>query len=289
MGTHSGIHGNINSISTVMDFSVSDTQAPQQFVASNTLNGNATREGVNDWTGSYNALGGTPLVLPGQFFAFAGYTAPNDDVLGVDGQIATGNAIVDTVTINWDWSSGAIISHSVGFSGNLALVIASGSATVDATAPTALPVCPTIIDYGADTSEIELDNVQSATLTITAANSAFVNSSTIVGSTCWTGRKAGPINFTMSAVLQDDTQVAALVKGTNERFRLYVDGTDFWELLYCHVGDWSDLDVNPATGTIITQTLNTVMSGVLPAGTLGRITLPGADPTATVYWGALKV
>lgn len=261
----------------------------QQFVASNTLGGNSAREGVNSWTGSYNALGGTPLVMPGEIFAFAGYTAPTTGVLGTNGQIASGNAIVDSVTINWDWSSGAIINHSVNFSGDLAYAVADGVATVDVTIPTALPVCPTIIDFGADTSEVEIDNIQSATLTITAANQSFVNSSTIVAGTCWTGMRAGPINFTFSIVLQDSERPANLGKGVSERFRVFVDSTDFWELMFCHVGDYSDLSANPDTGAIITQTLNTVMNGVLAVGTKGRITLPGVDPTSSVYWGALKV
>ena len=45
--------------------------------------------------------------------------------------------------------------------------------------------------------------------------------------------------------------------------------------------------VNPDTGAIITQTLNTVMDGSPASGAKGRITVPGGDPKVAVYWGTL--
>lgn len=286
MGVHSGKWGTINGVNTVGQWSVNDIQASQKFVASNTKGGAGRRAGVKDWNGSYNAWGELPAVLPGAAFTFDGYTAPDTEVYNDGGTIISGNAIVDSVAITYNWGTGAIISHVVNFSGNGPLTRDVDAAILDAASVVAPTVCAASILY-ADSDDFAdytaLAAVEQVVLTITSENKSYANSDT----NCWMQRKPGPIDFTLAVTQQDnyaDLPAKDLFKGADYGIKF---GTDFgvpllrWELQYCHLKEVTGLTVNRETGDIIKRTLNFEMNG-FPAGfPVGKILRPGS---ATAWW-----
>lgn len=276
MGYHSGMWGVINGQSTVRNWSLNTTSSPFAYKASNTAGGTARVDGTKDWNGSFNQLGAIPLLMPGDSFAFAGYTAPDDDVLGSNGTCYSGTAIVDQVVCSWNWGASEALNIAVNFSAN-GVISSASSIYSDATAPQEYTICGTKIEYGDSGSETELENVAAATLTFSAANQGSVNSS----SSCYMQRRPGPIDWTAAITLEDNTQPITL--GTSERFLFYIDDTYYWELQWGLIRDYSNLTVNRETGAIIRQTMNVDMDGI-KSGVQGTITLPGTSSGAGEEW-----
>lgn len=251
MTVHGGKFSAVNGKRSIRQWSVNDAHTPAKGVASNTLNGTMRRPGVQDWTGSYNAFGAQPEVLPGESFSFVGYTAPDNDVSGV-GRTYVGTALVESIVISWNYQNGELLSHVVNFGGDLALT--SGSATVtDTSDPDALPVCGTKLEYDfSDDNYVELDNILSMQLTISSALQTYVNSSTA----CWTGRKAGPLDWTLAITQQDNVRASIFDKGDRVRLKLFVDDTLFWSLIWGQVRDFTGITADRETGAILQRTIN---------------------------------
>lgn len=285
MSVHSGKFGVVNGQSTSMGWNLTDGQAAQPFRTSNSACGTIRRQGVRSWSGSYNMAGGTPSVMPGDSISWAGYTAPDDDVSGT-GQRASGTALVSSVVITWNWETAEILKHVVNFVGHLALTWDQGVYS-DATSVVAPEVCGTKVQYDDATKKVITD-LKSASLTISSDIKSYVNSSTYVGSKCWTGQKAGPIDFEI-ALVQDcnerdesggDDHAPPL--GTDLALEMFVDSTDYWDLQWAQVMEYSNLTVDNDTGDIISRTINLAMNGN-KAGTNGSITKPGAG---SAWWPA---
>lgn len=277
MGVHSGKLAVLNGMSTVRNWTIVDDITNPKYSASNTLSGTGRVSGIQSWNGTFAFYGGVPSVLPGQSFAFLGYTSPDDDISGA-GQRATGNAMIDSVAITWNWANGEIISSVANFSGDLDLVWASGSQIFDATAPDVPSVCGAKIevsDNGADFTA--LDNCTQAVLTITAANQKYVNSST----NCWTGMKAGNIDFTLAITREDN--IFTMAKGANKVVKLWNSATalDFWLLKWAKVKGFTGITANPETAEIIKHTVTLEKNGFV-GGVVGAITMPGGVD----YWPA---
>lgn len=273
MGVHSGKFAVVNGMSTVRNWNVSDLITNPRYVASNTLGGSGRVSGIQDWNGSFGFYGAVPPVMPGEIFSFLGYTAPNDDISGSNGQRGSGDAIVDNIAIVFNWQNGEIISGTVNFSGDGALAWASGAAITDATAPDVPSICGVKIELSDDDAAFtELANLSQATLTISAANVSYVNSSTA----CWTKRKAGPLDWNLSLTLDDDV---FLVKGANKVVRVYIDATTFYKLKWGKMKDINGITANIETGDIIRHTAMFEMNGFV-AGVAGQIVLPDAS----VFW-----
>ena len=280
MSVESGRLGLVNGESTVRQWNISRQGNPVSGIASNTRSGTVRRPGVNDWSGSFNNYGGVPLKLPGDTFTFDGYTAPDSGTGGTAGDVWSGNAIVDSIAMTWNWASGEMLSYVTNFSGNGELTVGTDTHS-DSTDPAIFIPCGTKIDYGASASETEWDNLVQAVLTITAANVAFANSSTVASGSCWTQRKAGPIDWTLAVTEQNNAGLPSAIDiEESERFRLWVDSSDYWELEWGIVGDFSGLDVNRESGAIIQRTVNISMDGH-DGSSLGKIVLPGAS---TPWW-----
>lgn len=278
MGVHSGKFATVNGISTVRNWTVVDDITNPKFTASNTLGGTGRVSGIQSWSGSFGFFGGMPSVLPGEIFAFLGYTAPDDDISGA-GMRAAGNAVVDNVVITYNWANGDIISSVANFSGDLALAWASGAQIVDATAPDVPSICGAKIETSDDGAAFTvLPNVTQAVLTISAANQKYVNSST----NCWTGIKPGPIDFTL-AITREDNLINALAKGANKVIKLWHSATalDFWLLKWGKVKGFTGITANSETGEIIKHTVTLEKNGFV-GGSVGEVTAPGS----VAYWPA---
>lgn len=274
MGVHSGKFAVLNGFSTVRNWNISDTITNPKYVASNTLSGTGRGVGIQDWSGSFGFYGAVPTVFPGETFAFLGYTAPVDDVEGSVGQRGTGNAIVDSVAITWNWTNGEIINAVANFSGNGSLAWASGAAIEDVSAPDVPSVCGTKIQASIPDGSafVDIANVEQAVLTISAANQSYVNSST----NCWTARKPGIIDWTLALTIQDDIFIG---KGLDKQIKCFIDATDFYLLKWGKMKDISGITANRETGEIIKHNATFEMNGFV-GGVAGQIVLPDES----IWW-----
>lgn len=282
MTIHSGKFAAIDGFDTVAMWSLNEQQAPAKGVASNTAFGPVRRAGVRSWSGTYKGYGGTPALLPGQLAAFVGYGAPTNDISG-NGLRYSGNIMADTVTITWNWRTGELISHTVNWSGDLALTIADGAAVVDVAIPDMPSVVLAKVEWKPAASGIltAFPNVSQATLALSAQNQPYVNSSTVIAGKLWTGRRSGPIDWSCAIQQDDDIRVGATVPqiADDVELKLFVDAATFWLLKWGHVRDYTGLTANRETGAIISRTCNIDMTAH-DGTTLGVIT----KPDAANYW-----
>ena len=290
MSVLTGINAAVNGISTVNSFTIDRTSTPGSTIASNTGNAPLKTKGILAWSGTITAKGSAPSVsnMPGLFFVFTGYVGPDTDVVpvGAIGTTYTGTAIVDSIAITFDHNTNEANGYVISFSGHLALTFADGQAEIlDATTPDIENPCGFDISwspqFNTTTPVINILTAwTTATLTITAENVSYSDSSTHVVDECWMGMKRGNIGFTLD-ISQNESEVAlatTMVIGTNIGVRIAVNGTDNWELQYCHVENISDVNCDRTTGDIISITTNLSMSSHDDAGVLGYIALPGEDP-----------
>jgi len=271
MGVLSGILGAVDGKKSVRSWTITTTNEIAAFVTSGGKHGTGRIAGNGDWNGSYEALGHTPEVMPGEALVFTG------TIDGTNG--ATGTAIVDSVTINWDQEGGAPITHTVNFSSNGALTLGAAAAT-DVVVPTPVPsvACKVMLDLVGGTPA-ELVDVRNMSLTITAGNAAYKSSSSAGG----TLRTAGNIDFTLSISVYTDDFANLPAAGDVKEVHLYVDDTLFWSLKWVIFGDASDLKVDVEEAAIVSATLNGAMNGtalLVATQTLGEIAQPGP----TVWW-----
>lgn len=289
MSVHSGKFGVVNGMSTVRNWSITDSMAPKNYVASNTLFGTGRRRGVETWSGNFSHYGHTPSVFPGEQFEFIGYTAPNNDVTG-PGLRYKGQALVENIQLNWNWGGGDIISAVVNFQGHVGLTIqAAGNELYDLVVPTVPPIYGTKIMYSTNGVDfVEWENLATAQLTISCALQEYVNSSSVVANRIWTGRKSGPIDWTL-AVTEQDVDRSKFSKGDDLILRLYVSATEYYELKWAQVAEFTGITVDRETGAIIQQTVNLNMNGFDPAalsynGSVGHILLPDGSQ----WWPAAQ-
>lgn len=274
MSVHSGKFGVVNGQSTIRNWTVTETRNNVRYRASNTRGGSGRVPGVHSWQGSFAGMGGLPLVMPGEVFTFAGYTAPTDNVLGANGQRITGQAIVDNIAITWDWAAANPVSYQVNFSGHLDPTWTSAAALSDATIPEIEPPCGIIFEYSIDdgTTFAELEDLTTATLTLTAENQSYVNSST----NCYTGRIAGPFDWTLAITQQSDERAGgAFDIGDNLVLKAYTNPTEYWLLKWGMLKDFTGLNVDRESGAILQRTMNLEMNGFV-GGAVGKVEKPGA-------------
>lgn len=282
MTVHSGKRGRVNGVDTMRRFTIVETERQPKAVASNTLLGTARRRGVRSWTGSYDAYGEQPVTgaMPGETFSFIGYGAPADDISG-NGLRYEGDCVVKQVRIKWDWKSGAVLSHTVDFDGHLELSKASGADPGDADPPNLKQVGGTKLTWAANTGTpaTELANLSSMELTISAAVADYVNSSTYLSGVLWTGRKAGPIDWNLRIVQEDDESIVGFSPGDFVNLRLFTDSTNYWELTTGLISGYSGFTVNRETGEIISRSIDVGMNAYY-GSSAGVIKLPGG----TTWW-----
>lgn len=283
MGIHSGKFCVIDGVSTTREWSISDDQALQEFVASNTLFGTGNVPGVNEWSGSYNVYGHSPPALPGDLFSFLGYTAPDNDSTG-PGLRYSGFAMAESLQVNWNWQGGEIINAQVSFKGHLALTAsAAGSEIQDLEVPVIPPVACSKITYSTDgVTFTEWTNLVSAQLTLTNKVQEYVNSSTAIDCVLWKGQKSGPVTWSASVTEQDNSR-SKLPKGAVRVFRFYVTATEYFELKWGRVQNFTGITFNRETGAIIQQTVNLMMHGIDPTETtydpdaIGHVLMPDGE------------
>lgn len=282
MGVHSGKWGVVDGAETIKNWTVTDEQTLADAVASNTKMGHARRRGVESWSGGFGFFGHTPPAMPGDLFSFSGYTAPENNVSGA-GLVYSGDGMVKQVQVNWNWGSGELISGQLDFDGHLGLNAASDDQIVDSSVPTLPAIVLAKVMYSTNgTDWTDWPNLVTVALTMTCAVQAYVDSGTVVAGPpvrLWTGQVAGTIDWNMS-ITEHNNLRSLFSKGDQLAFRLYVSATEYYELFWGRVKNFTGITVNRDTGAIIQQTVQIEMDGVKESdGSIGHITLPGeADP-----------
>lgn len=263
MGVHSGKFAVIDGLGTMRNWSVNDVSNAQKFVASNTRCGTGRVRGTRDWTGNVSAYGAVPLVMPGQYFDFRGYTAPANNVSG-SGPCASGNALVESVTITWNWGNGEILAHQINFGGNGELTWID-----DFFEDVSVPVTPIVCGTKILQEDEIWPNLVQASLTLTAPMLPYVNSAT----DCWTYRRSGPFDWTLSLTEQNNERDGLPEISSDLDLKLFVNASEFWHLRWGHLIDYSNLSVDRETGAIISRTVNLGMSGFV-GGETGHVLMP---------------
>lgn len=276
MTVASGMLGSVNGHSTVRNWSINQLTNPKTFVASNTNTGTGRRTGAWDWNGSFNCYGAAPTILPGTIFTFEGF---------MDTEVASalpkfsGSAIVDQIAMTINWGNQDIVAYSVNFSGNGELTEGTGGGADSSypDAPSAALATAAIEDPNGVDPAVEIPDLTQLVLTLTAANQAYVNSSTKVGTKFWTKRKPGPKDWTIALTRQNQIGVGELTLDNDIHLTITVDA-DVWSLKWGKVGDRTNLEVDIEGGAITDVTENIGMN-IAPysQSALGEVNTPAGQ------------
>ena len=240
--------------------------------------------GVTEFAGSFQAYGAVPPLFVGDTFTALMYAAPTSGVACTAGCAQIVPAIVDSLTITWNWTAeNRDVFYNIGFSLN-------GTPTEDTAYDPACDddlFCDTLCDLELivkdpcdNNSTVEFCNYTQAVLTFTASNQQYSNAST----NCEIRKLPGNLNWTLAITEQNPCRILDLKKD----YRIEIDATTTtkWILEWGkHVGI-NNYVVNTQTAEIISKVLNFSMNGVLccteddSTPTLGQI----VHPDGTVLW-----
>ena len=286
MGVHSGRWAVVNGASSVSAWQVNDTTDMKEAVASNTKAGKKRLPGPKSWTGSYEQFGGIPAssMMPGSMISFSGYEAPDNDTVGGTGVTLSGQAMIERLSVTWNWGTGDVLKMASEFLGHLGLSYADGQAAIfDSAVPNfpstkQLPT-PTVQVNNAG-GYVNWPNLTTLTLTISNEVQSYVNSST--GGL--TGRLAGIFDAEVSATEQEVLRSLFDLDNIIE-FKLPVDATftNFWIIRFGKVKEFTNIRMDRETGAIISRNVTipwTAYDDENPE-VVGQIRLPGQ---VTDWW-----
>lgn len=267
-------------LKAIAEWSVSVKGEPQAIVDSATGGGNTRAIGPKSWSGRYRGNGAVPHPLLFSPFSFIG------SIDGTNGVI--GNALFDSIKIDWDIAGGKPISHEVTFTGDGPPTFGAAVAA-DTSVQSAQPsiiATPVKLATPATPTETfaELAQVISISLELKRANTQPPLDSGCGG---WKRCKIGPLDASLSIKIHPDSVLAATAftslpqPNSVHGVQLFVDATRFYLLDWMMFSDLSDIVVNRATGEAVSATLNAAMCGIMNfAGTdtAGKITGPSTSP-----------
>ena len=285
-GPRSGKHGVVNGVGAVRNWTLNFLNAVQTHYHSATQGGPERYPGVEDWNATFEGFGGDPGIFPGEAVALKLFAGPSDGIWGSTGEVWYGAAIVDSLSITWNFQPNQSLQWAATVSANgcIAQEESEYYDTVTDTCPNQM--CGLDIKYlddcGTASDYVDWNYIESVTLTFTAANVAYVNSSTA----CCTYRRPGNIDWTMDIVDQEDYPVMAT--SDTWAFRLYTSATKYWQLLWGNLQNISNIRVDVESGAIKTKTNSIVMNGRTCCANVGTGTEPNigsiTDPGGTVVW-----
>lgn len=283
-GKHGAVEGDSGVYHQIRNWMLADTNTPQDRVSSATRGGHTRRLGVADWNGSFVGFGGIPPleVFPGETVALQLFTGPTSGVFGDTGLKYYGDAIIDSLSISWDFTPGGDIQWTANFSANGCLDTATDD-IVETPEQCVSRMCPLkleVNDYCADdTVWIEWPNVKTMTLTITSANQSYSNSSTA----CCTYREPGNLDWMLEVVDEDAAEF--LDKDVAYRFRIYDTATTYWHLAYGLFHSMSNLSVDVFSGAIKSKTNTIAMNGQTCCNGSGSLETGAIiNPTPVTLW-----
>ena len=283
-GSQGLINADASAVHHVRTWSI-ETKAELGRIVSTATDGGSQRiDGNEDWTGQYTAYGHTPAVMPGSSFAFEG--AIEVPTL-LTGHGVSGTALVESIEIAWDVEAAAPIGHTVNFGGDGALTLHAGDLSVagDDTIPDEYPSKGCKIQLGdvsAMPSFSDITDVRTMTLTITRSSQSYVSTET-AGKT---RRIAGNAwDFTLSASVYQGRLDQLPQPNESKHVRMFVDGTQYWELKWAKFGEIGGVEVDVESEAIVGATISGQMSGIekiTATPTKGFI----KTPAGTTLWPA---
>ncbi len=275
--------------SSITGFSVSENRATQEYKASNTAGATGRLKGLYGWSGTYSALGAVPEALPRDIRNVIFYLGPDDGVFQGAGTTLTGQIIIDSVDITWDWENQVPIRHNVNFTGiGLITYIEAVDPTgapnlIDTSAVALVEVCPTFIEASLPDGAAfkTLTNITSAVLTLSADNTQNANSST----NCAQTSIPGGIDWGLVANRQEtsffvDPPAKTLVNTSGNDYQIKVYTTDalFYLLKWGILKDHTNIQGSIEDGNIVGYSMNYQMQAFdqTAPGTIGQLDLPGS-------------
>ena len=272
MPTISGNNAAVNGLGGLMSWTLTDVQAANPYVTSNTAGGTGRGGGIADVTGTLAGKGGNPPVFPNQDFLFEGYVGPDNGVAGTDGQIYSAEMICRQITVNWNWRNNELISWTADLAGRSTVTPSTGAPFEDTTPVPEDYTCGQFISYNG----IEVPAIGQATLTITANLFETSNSTTRDANGCFILRGPGPLDWTFNATQEDQLRGLAGYPDIGDRdheLLLGVNPTDNWALNWGYFSGYSNLTAN-RDGTVVSRQLDWQMNAEL-AGAIGHVIAPG--------------
>ncbi len=277
--------------SSVTGFTISENRQTQEYKASNTAGATGRLKGLYGWGGTYSALGSLAESLPRDLRTCKFYLGPDDAIFEGLGTVLTGQIIIDSVDITWDFENQTPIRHNVNFTG-IGLITFEESVDpnpgapgdindlIDRTAVALDDVCPTKIEVATAITPVfaTLTDITSATLTLTADNTQNANSST----NCAQTSIAGGIDWSLAINRQQSSffidppaDTLESISGDDYQIRLYKDAALFWLLKFGIMKDHTNIQGSIEDSGIVGYTMNYQMQAFDTAGTPGEIILPG--------------
>lgn len=283
-GKHGAVEGDSGVYHQIRNWTLGITNTPQDRVSSATRGGHTRRLGVEDWSGQFVGFGGLPPleVFPGEKVNLALFTGPTTGVFGAVGLSYIGPAIIDSLSISWDWTAGGDIMWTAGFSANGCMTTQAGDDVVETPEQCVSRMCPLYIEYLDFCNDIVYTtwpNVKQATLTFTSDNQAYSNSST----TCCTYREPGNLDWILEVVDEDAGEI--LVRDTPYDFKIYINTTDYWQVSYGLFHSMEGLNVDVFTGAIKSKTNRIAMNGQTCCTGSGSLTIGSiVNPDGVTMW-----
>lgn len=236
-----------------------------------------------EYDGSFQGYGALPPLFAGDKFTFIGYTAPTDGVPCTPGCAFSVAAIVERLSITWNWTAeNKTVFWEIGFNSlGDATVIAAFDDPCDDEPQCFDNTCSLglrLKDPCAADAAVEFCNLTSATLTFVANNQPFSNSSTV----CRVQRETGPLDWTLDVVDQNPCIVPII----NKDYRIEIDATttEFWLLKWGMATGFSDHVVDTEANEMIGKTNHFGMQAVscCVPGTPVRGEI--VDPALNILW-----
>lgn len=284
MSIVSGRWGVVNGQKFVQAWQVDDNSDTKETVNSVTKAGKHRLPGINSWTGSFESNGAIPVNMPGDLISFTGYIGPDNNVVGSTGVTASGQAMIERISITWNWATGDVLKTSTEFQGHLGLTYADGQAAIFDTSSInyygSKQIPTPTVQVNNTGGFVNWPNLTQLTLTISNEIQPYVNSST--GG--WIGRLAGIWDLDITATEQEVLR-SLFQKDDILELKLPVDTTftNFWDIKWGHVKSFTNIRVDRETGTIITQNVDIPWSAFDNESppVIGSIILPGAG---SAWW-----
>lgn len=295
-GPRTGRHGFMNGVPFMRYWSLNWSQALETRYHSASYSGPERTPGIEDWNGVVEGYGGKPGIFPGESIALKLFSGPSDGVHGNTGKVYAATAIADSLTINWQWQPSQMLGYALNFSANGCM----GSEENDYYDTTdtchanmcnmwveIASVCDIEVDTGTGTGTTslpvytEVQNLESASLSITADNGVIVNSST----NCCTQREHGNVDWTIT--LTDQEQYPLFNFNEYYAFKMYIAPGVYWDVQYGELQDITDIRIDRETNDIVSKTNVFAGSGRICCGddagdgaTIGQI----VDPDSATKW-----
>lgn len=269
--------------SRVKNWTLNQTANPESRVYSGTRYGTQRIPGFIDTTGSFEGFGGIPPLFVGDSFTFFGYTAPTSGVPCTPGCAYHCSAIVDSLSITWNWTAeNRGVNWSASFAANSAVTTL---ASFDDPCDDAVYCDPNPCDLelilknpcSAD-AVVEWCNLVSATLTFTSALDRFSNSSTA----CQILSLAGNLDWTLEVVDENPCIIPTLQ--SDYWITLEVSSTQTWSLKWGQFTGVSNLLVDTESGAMINKTNIFSMQAVNCCTPASPVRGAIIDPAGATVW-----